>query len=142
MGSPTGISSEGCDPAPPALLDDSTTSEGVAAAGAPSLTTHLCLGAVPGLQQKANISDSKLIKGTKNHSTGYLTSLLALLFRTVVLGFLGQLVPTSGPGLPSRAKDSTPPVLPFTKSARVIRSSESELDRFSETFGSKSGRYS
>ena len=50
MGSPTGISSEGCVPAPLALLDDSPTS--VAAAGIPSSTTRLCLGAVPGLQKE------------------------------------------------------------------------------------------
>ena len=57
--SPIGISSEGCDPAPPALLEDSATSEGVAAAGALSSTTRLCLGAGPGLQSKAKMSDNK-----------------------------------------------------------------------------------
>ena len=136
MGSPTGISYGDCDPAPSSLFEDSATSEGAAAAGALSSTTRLCLGTGPGLKSEAKMS------GSKNHPTGYLTSSLALLFRTVVLGFLGQLVPTSDPGLPSRAKDSTPPILPFTKSARVTRSLESELDKLSKTFGSKSGRYS
>ena len=62
MGSPTGISFEGCDPAPPARLDDSAIS-GAAVAGVPSLTTRLCLGAGPELQPKAKISDSKIQNG-------------------------------------------------------------------------------
>ena len=138
MGSPTGISSEGCDPIPPVLLDDSALS-GAAVEGAPSSTTHLCLGTGPGLQPKARKSDNKIQNGTENHSTGYLTSLLILFFRTVILGLLGQLVPASGPGLPSRERDPTPPVFPFTSSARGTRSSESELDKVSETMGSRSG---
>ena len=54
---------------------------------------------------------------------GYLTSLLALLFRTVVLGFLGQLVPASASGLSPRARDPT--ALPFISSARAAPPSES-----------------
>jgi len=138
MGSPTGISSEGRDPIPPALLEDSAISGGVA--GKPSSTTCLCFGAGPGLQTKNKDIRQQNSEWERNHSTCYLTSSPALLFRTVVLGFLGHLVPASGPGLPSRAKGSTPPVLPFIRSARVARSSESELDRVSETVGSKSGR--
>ena len=139
-GSPTGISSEGCVPAPLSLLDDSPTS--MAAAGVRSTTTRPCLGTDPELQQKqryqtASSATSK--ERDQNHSMGYLTSLLALLFRTVVLGFLGQLVPASGSGLLSRLMVSTPPALPFISSATITRSSESELDRVYETSRSKSG---
>ena len=64
MGSPTGISSEGRNPAPPARLDDSAIS-GVAAVGAPTSTTRLWLGAGPGLQTKARTSNSKTENETK-----------------------------------------------------------------------------
>jgi hypothetical protein len=87
---------------------------------------------------EAIISDSKLRKRAKNNSMSYLASTLALLFHTVVLGLLGQLGPASGSGLLSRAKDSTPPILPFINSGRVARSTESEFDRVSEISGYKS----
>ena len=64
MGSPIGISSEDCDPIPPALLDDSAISKGAAAAGAAPSTTRLCLGAGPGLQPKARTLDGKIQNGT------------------------------------------------------------------------------
>ena len=61
MGLPTGISSEDCSLIPPTLLDDSAISEGVAAAGTPSSTTRLCLGATPGPQIKGkDIRQQKL----------------------------------------------------------------------------------
>ena len=63
MGSPTGTPSEGCDPAPPALLEDSATPEGAAAAGALSSTTRLCLGTGPGLKSEAKMSENKFQDG-------------------------------------------------------------------------------
>ena len=65
MDSPTGISSGDCSRVPPTLLDDSAILEGAAAAGTPSSTTRLCLGAGPGLQKKAKISDNKHRTGQK-----------------------------------------------------------------------------
>ena len=59
MGSPTRISSGDCDPAPPALLDDSATSEGAAAAGALSSMTRLCLGTGPGLKSDKDVRQQK-----------------------------------------------------------------------------------
>ena len=59
MGSPTGTPSEGCDPAPPALLEDSATSEGTAAAGALSSMTRLCLGTGPRLKSDKDVWQQK-----------------------------------------------------------------------------------
>jgi len=63
MGSPTGISSGDCDPAPPTLLEDSATSEGAAAGGALSSATRLCLGTGPGLKSEAKMSENKFQNG-------------------------------------------------------------------------------
>ena len=65
MGSPTGISSGDCDPAPPALLEDYATSEGAAAAGALSSTTRLCLGTGPGLKSDKDVRQQKTKSETK-----------------------------------------------------------------------------
>jgi len=91
-------------------------------------------------EQDQGYSKSKGIRqtaqnGTKNHSMSYLTSPLALLFRTAVLGFLGQLVPISAPGISPPPRD--PIALPFTSFARVAPPSESSHDKLSNS--AKSG---
>ena len=74
----------------------------VPAAG-PSSANRLRLGKNPELQQIQRYQNNKsnhIEKIEPNYSIGYLISPLALLLHTVVLGFLGQLVPLRAPDSP------------------------------------------
>ena len=140
MGSPTGISSGECTLIPPTLLDDSTISEGAAAAGTPSSTTCLCLGATPGLQIKGKeVKQQKLRVEQKPPDwlpdivvSPFLTHNCPRLLGTTNAGF-GSRTP-----LTSQKFDSSR--LTLHQVCKGARSSESELDRVSEIVGSKSGR--